>query len=434
MHLSQHQFQLQSRFHQDVTEFILSSLNPHATGLIDCRFDEDALRNGVVSILHARGVMPDGLVFRFPEDPAPDALDIREHFSPTAQSHLLLLSIPAWIDGRASCSDPGRNGTSTRYVTSEQQLPDETTGLDPKTVHLAQKNFRIVLDTQIPDDAVTLPIARLTRDGSGNFVYDPEFVPPCVRIGASARLLTELQRLVEMLESKATALASERAAGGDGDGAAEIVNFWLSHTLQSAIPPLRHHLRLRKSHPEQLFMELSRLAGALCTFSMDASASELPNYDHADPESCFAEVLHHVRRHLDVVVAEGAHVVRLVPGKPNFLSGVVPDERAYAKTSWYLAVRSSMPRDELATGVPRLVKVCSDKHIERLVQEAFPGLALHSVPHPPAGLKPRPGVQYFRMERTDPCWASIVQTRQVGVYVPDSISQTDVSIHVLTLD
>ena len=36
---------------------------------------------------------------------------------------------------------------------------------------------------------------------------------------------------------------------------------------------------------------------------MDGAAAELPLYDHSDLESCFTEVHHHLRRHLDVLSA-----------------------------------------------------------------------------------------------------------------------------------
>jgi type VI secretion system protein ImpJ len=240
MHLGQHHFQLQSRFHLDVADFIISSLSPHASGLIDCQFDNDALRNGVVSILQARGVMPDGLVFRFPEDPPPPSLQLHDEFSPTAHSHLLFLAIPAFENGRANLSAEDVGATSTRFRPTEEQFADETTGADSKPVQLATKNFRLLLDRETDEGLVTLPIARLTRDGAGNFRHDPEFIPPCIRIGASTRIMTELQRLLDMLESKAAALSAERALGGAGDEADELVSFWLSHTVQSAIPPLKH--------------------------------------------------------------------------------------------------------------------------------------------------------------------------------------------------
>ena len=431
MHLSQHQFQLQSRFHQDVTAFTLSSLSPDSTGLIDCEFDHDALRNGVVSILGARGVMPDGLVFRFPEDPAPATLDIRDHFSPTAQSHVLLLAIPAFQPGQATLADAASNGSTTRFVAADHEFRDETTGQDPKRIQLAQKNFRLILDSEVEEGLVTLPIARLTRDGAGNFVYDPEFVPPCVRIGASRRILAILQRLVEMLQSKADSLAAERA--GDAGGA-EVASFWLSHTVQSAIPPLKHHLRIQRSHPEQVFLELSRLAGALCTFAMDASSGDLPVYRHHDPEPSFDELYRHIRRHLDVVVPQNLAVFSIQSTRPNFFEGDVTNPRVLGKSEWYLGVSSPLGRDELKAKVPRLVKICSAKHIERLVREAYPGLELQPVSNPPSGIRPSASAQYFTIARTAPCWQSIEETRRLGIYLPDSIPEARLTVSVLLPD
>ena len=432
MHLSQHQFQLQSRFHQDLTDFILSSLSPNATGLVDCEFDPDAVRNGVVSLLHARGVMPDGLPFCFPEDPIPTPLDLRERFSPTSHSHLVLLTIPAHAHGQANCALDDVPGAGTRFLAAEREFADETTGQDAKAVRVARKNFRIVLDTEVPEGATTLPIARLTRDGAGAFTFDPDFIAPSIRIGASPRLLEELESLAGMLQSKAASLTAERASGGESE--TELVSFWLSHTVQSAIPPLRHHLRIRSSHPEQVFLDLSRLAGALCTFSMGSSARDLPTYDHLQPERCFGDVLQHIRRHLDVVVADAAFVIRLRSEEPTFHAADVTDDRAFAHSRWFLEVSSSLPSDALADSVTRLVKVCSDKHIRRLVQEAFPGLELTPVPTLPDGTRPRAGAQFFSIARTAPCWGSIAETRRVGVYVPDSIAGADLSIHVVTED
>jgi type VI secretion system protein ImpJ len=73
------------------------------------------------------------------------------------------------------------------------------------------------------------------------------------------------------------------------------------------------------------------------------------------------------------------------------------------------------------------VKICSSKHVERLVKEAFEGLTLHHLPSPPAAISPRVGTEYFTIGRsggqaTQACWASITQTREVGVYVPAAIA------------
>src|SRR5581483_2206429 len=107
-------------------------------------------------------------------------------------------------------------------------------------------------------DLLTLPIGRVLRDGSGHFMYDPQFIPPVLQISASTRLLQLLQRLIEILDSKSAAI------GGAGRGSAdfstrEIANFWLSHAVNSGLAPLRHLLASKQRHPEELFIELSRL-------------------------------------------------------------------------------------------------------------------------------------------------------------------------------
>jgi predicted component of type VI protein secretion system len=49
----------------------------------------------------------------------------------------------------------------------------------------------------------------------------------------------------------------------------------------------------------------------------------------------------------------------------------------------------------------------------------------------PDGTRARPGAHLFSMDRTQPCWGSIAETRRVGIYVPDSIPGAELRIHVV---
>ena len=77
MHLAQHHFQAQSRYFEESGAFALSSLVFAPYGVTGLAFDEAALRNGSVSLLHASGLMPDGLAFDFPDEPLPEPRQIR---------------------------------------------------------------------------------------------------------------------------------------------------------------------------------------------------------------------------------------------------------------------------------------------------------------------------------------------------------------------
>src|SRR5258705_1765871 len=59
MYLGPHHFQVQSRYFEDSTKFAVSSLRFAPYGLAGCDLDADALQNGTLSLLHARGMFSD---------------------------------------------------------------------------------------------------------------------------------------------------------------------------------------------------------------------------------------------------------------------------------------------------------------------------------------------------------------------------------------
>lgn len=432
MHLAQHHFQAQARWFEGLTAFTLSQLFFRPYGLAGCELDAEALLNGTVAVRHARGIMPDGLPFRFPDDPPPEPLDVRERFSPVHDSHLVLLSIPRERPGRPAFGEAERlNGArdSVRWLAEPRRLPDESTGGDEKPVTLGRKNFRLSLDAEPMDgeERVWIPLARVRRDGAGHFVYDPAYVPPCLQIGASERLLGLAARVVEMLDAKADALRAELGGGVAGAGP----RLWLAHAIHSARAPLHHLHQARGAHPEQLFAELSRLAGALCTFALDSDPRALPLYDHDAADRCFDALERHVREHLEIVIPTTHVVVPLSRSRDWYHLGRVEDRRCLERAHWFLGVRSTAGAASVIGEVPKRVKLCSAKHIERLVREAYPGLDLEHEPAPPAALAPRLGTHYFRVRQQGPCWEAIRASGEVGAYAPESIPGAELELSIV---
>lgn len=432
MHLAPHHFQLQRRYFENALAFATQSLAPGWYGLLGAELDAEALRNGTVSLVHARGVMPDGLAFHFPDsDPLPPTRDVRAAFSPTEQALLVSLAIPPYRAGGRNAAAEGE-AAPVRYVAARHAQRDENTGVDEQTIQIGRKNFTLALGSDAPADSVLLPIARVRRSGAGHFEYDPEFIPPCLQIGASATLLDLVQRMVEMLESKVDSIVGGKADGGAGRYAShEIESFWLTHAMNAALAPLRHHLASRRTSPEQLFTDLASLAGALCTFSLDAHPRDLPVYSHADPTACFREIERRIRDGLGTVVSKGAIRIALTPGANALHMGQVPDPRCLGPSQWILGVASSLPAPRLAADAPRLLKLCSGAHIARLVQESLPGLVLEHLPVPPGAITQRIGYQYFLVRLDGPCWKAIQMNANVGAYAPDSLGVAELEIEVV---
>jgi type VI secretion system protein ImpJ len=436
MYLGPHHFQTQSRYFEDSIRFVTSNLWFESYGLVGAEFDSEALRNGTVSLIHARGIFPDGLPFHMPDaDPLPVARQVAEVFPPTRDRVTVMLSVPPRRPAGMNCVPiQEARGSDTRYWAESKVLSDETTGRDERPVNLGRKNIRLILDTEVSGDEVALPAARIMRDGSGSFIYDPEFIPPCVDLSASDRIMAINSRLVEILEEKSTALSSGKRATGKSwaeYSTTDIARFWMLHSVHAALPPLRHLLLTRKGHPEELYREMARLAGALCTFAIDSHPRSVPLYDHRNLDKTFNALDEHIRRHLEAIVPTNCISIPLKKTADYFWTGEVTDQRCLDKARWVFAINSAVGEAEIITRTPAIAKVCSNKFVGELVRRALPGMALTHLKVPPSAISTRADTQYFGISRAGPCWENIVVTRQVGIYVPGDLPDPQIELLVV---
>ncbi len=433
MYLGPHHFQAQSRYFEDSTKFATSSLWFAPYGLAGCALDADSLQNGTVSVLHARGIFADGLPFEMPEcDELPPARALADLFPPTRDTVTVLLAIPDRKPGGQNCAINGDAFTSARYVATTRAIHDENTGSNERPVSLGRKNLSLLLDTESSEGMGALPIARVMRDGSGHFVFDPSFIPPCLQISASESLMLMLRRLIEILEEKSAAMS--RVPGGASFAefsSREIASFWLLHAVNSGLAPLKHLWMSKRGHPEELYLEMSRLAGALCTFALDSHPRDIAPYKHDHLDETFGSLDHHIRRHLETIVPTNCLSVPLKLTAKFFYEGKITDQRCLGRSRWILAMRAATGEVEIITRTPQLVKFCSSQFVPELVRRALSGLPLTHLPAPPPAVSAKVDLQYFGITKTGPCWEHLVQTKQIGVYVPGDLPDAEMELLVV---
>ncbi|HEV3333991.1 MAG TPA: type VI secretion system baseplate subunit TssK [Bryobacteraceae bacterium] len=431
MYLGPHQFQAQNRYFEDSLHFAATAFGFQPYGLLGYSLDGDALRNGTACLLHARGLFADGLPFNMPEcDPLPPPREIAELFPPTKDGLTVLLGVPTRKVGGANCA-VADGAADSRYVGEVRSFPDENTGNDERPVRVGRKNIRILLDSEKRDGYVSMAIARVMRDGAGHYVFDPEFIPPCLQISASERLLLMVKQLIEILEEKSAALAGTGSGKVNEYSPREIASFWLLHAVNTGAAALQHLWQSKRGHPEEVFLELSRLAGSLCTFSLESHPRSLPLYDHERLGGCFAELERHIRRHLEIVVPTNAVQIPLHKTDNCFYEGDVTDARCFGPGRWVLGVHADMGDADLITKTPQLVKICSSKFVRELVKRAMPGLALTHLPVVPSAIRAKLESQYFGINRSGPFWIHITETKRVGVYVPEDLPNPELDLTVV---
>jgi type VI secretion system protein ImpJ len=437
MFLTPQHFQAQDEYFEEHVQFRCAASTSVNWGLTDLAVDQESLVNGLFTVRHCRGVLPDGLTFSIPDsDEPPPGREIVEYFPPTEPVLDVYLALPERRPrGKNVTIQNGAKGDAgTRYVAETRMVLDETSGLEEKPIQLANKNFRLVFGGESLDGTSFTRIAQVTRSPAGTYILNSEFVAPLMSIDGSEYLLIMLRRLIELLAAKAASLSGLRRQKGRSlaeFGSSDVANFWLLHTVNTFLPPLKHIWVARRRHPEMMYMAMLGLAGALSTFSLDESARNLPDYDHENLGTCFTQLDEKIRELLETAIPSKCVVVPLHLLEKSIWAGSITDENHFKKTQFFLSVRAQLGMDDLIKNAPRMIKVSPPPEIHRLIRNALPGLTLRHAPVPPAAIPVKLERQYFAFNQSGILWDGIVKAAQVAIFVPDEIPKPELELLIV---
>src|SRR5208283_5960919 len=369
--LTPQHLQLQDRFLENLLEFHLESLAFRPWGFATLQISREALSGGVFAIATAYGLLPDGLIFDIPaSDSAPPPKELADCFEPDQTSLDVYLAVPQYRERGLNVAS-STHDSGARYRAEIEVFRDENTGLTEKPVQVARKNLRLLVEGENRDGSSTLRVARVQRSETGTFQLDPAFVPPLVDFAASEYLVSIARRLVEILTARSSAISGLRRQKNQSLAdftAADIANFWLLYTINSAFPVLRHLFETRRGHPEALYDAMLSLAGALSTFSAAIHPRDLPAYDHDNLGACFTDLDEKLRTLLETVVPTNIVSLPLKLVQPSIYATAVDNDKYLVNTRMYLAVSAETSQAEIVNKTPQLVKVCSAAHIDHLVR------------------------------------------------------------------
>lgn len=434
MFLSPQHFQAQDNFFEDLLNFRSGVSTNCGWGLTDLAIDQESLSNGVFCLRNCRGIFSDGLSFHLPDsDPAPESREIEPHFPPTDENLDVYLVLPEQ-QARGRNITLAKAESSARYVARTANVIDQISGNEEKPIQFCGKNFRIAFGSEPLDGLSFIRIARITRSAAGAYVPEPHYIPPAVSLEASEYLLVMVRRLVELLSAKALSLASQRKQKSKSQAdfsAGDVGSFWLLHTINTYLPKMKHLWTQRRRHPEDLYVTMLMLAGALTTFALNGEARSLPDYDHDDLGMCFTALDEKIRELLETAIPTRCVVVPLHLEEKSTWAGAIADMQLFHQTQFVLSVGAKMGIDDLIKQVPRLIKVSPPAELQRLVRNALPGITLRHLAVPPDGVAAKLDRQYFALNQTGILWDGLTRERQVRVFVPEEIANPDFELLVV---
>lgn len=418
-------FQQQDRFQEARIARGLACIQAHPWGVEAVEVDREALAGGLLSLNRLELAFQDGTFFQAPaQDPLPVArrLDDVANLGIETLVHACLPVLNAF---GGNCAQAGASdGRLVRYRMDRIQVPDLFTDALESEVTVLQAQVRVLLDGENRDGQLSLPIARLVKAGTGAWSVDEAYVPPLLAIRGAPGVLALLKRLLDILQVKSRALTAahrERARSVMEYGTSDIASFWMLHTVNRAYPLLAHLLAFPQAHPEPVYQALAQLAGELLTFSSTLTLEAIPPYRHDDLSATFLPLDALLRELLETVISNRYARVPLLSTRPGFHLGRLDSERLAQGCDFYLSVASAAPTSDLLEAVPLMFKVGSPDDVEKSLNSALPGVALHPVSRTPSAVPVRIGNHYFALEPTGPIYERMLKSRSICIYVPKSL-------------
>jgi len=280
---TQHFQQQDARFESLIAD-ALQALPYPGFGFRRLELDENALAAGLFGLRDAAGHFPDGTAFSVTGDGdglAPIAVPSGK------DSGLVLLGIPAEVEGTASIDPVHGTGSGARFKGALVTVRDRVRGgADAEDLELAALQPKLFLPEDDTGGYLTLAVAELTGlDASGAVTLNDSFLAPAQMTAALPWYARFAQEVVTGLDRIAEAHSAVVLAGTG----ASVENLMILELANTARPRVAHFLSQDRFHPSELFLELAGLAGRMATFGSSARRmAELPAYEHTNPQPAFA--------------------------------------------------------------------------------------------------------------------------------------------------
>lgn len=422
--LSAQQFQQQARFESWTNQAVASLAWVHPWGIRAVVFDAHALQLGKLLATRLQVCMPDGTLIDTDRlDRLPSALELSRALPDDSQAATVVLALPLeQANGNNCLFEGGRVERPVRYRQVWRDVQDHYTD-EVQSISVLEHALSLRLNENDNADYLTCPVARLVRDGRGRWEIDQDYIPPLLRFDAHAGLLLQLDNLLTQLSSKRERLMGMRRESNQrmADFAvADVTLFWLLNALNTYQPVLADLKAHPARHPEFVYEQLVKCAGALLTFSLDQSVEDIPAYQHTHLETVFPPLMRTLSTLLEASLPSRVLALVLEARSANRWQVALNDPRLLEPdgADFYLSVRCRLPAVQVQSQFPRLCKIGSPDDVDYLVNAALDGVPLNPLSHVPAAIPLRLENQYFALDLSHEKGRAMLAAGVCALYVP----------------
>lgn len=396
-------------------------------GLVRLRINRDLLGVGKIVVSDAAGLFPDRTFFDLMGEVFVDVPD-------GTVDQVVMLAVPLHSGGMTLVGD--LRGLH-RWVTHDAALEDMTDmDAPPVQAELAEPGACLKLSSEDLAGYACIPVARiLEKTTEGRVVLDDAYLPVCIAVGASQRLLARLHEILSLARARANNAAQRlRQAHGTQSSASLIGERFELELLNRSIIALQaaeHHPWLS---PRRLYGLMADLLAGL-----DAHADRVAEPDilwnPADPTGSFERIISRLREHLTLEAR--ANVLSFTWNtelfeKRRLLRLVVPQRLLSEGRRLVLAISDPGQSQALGDLVPKACKLAGISGMPDLVTHGLQGVRLQHLPVAPPELRDKADTAFFAVDTGSPLWMRFVEKKEaLGLHVDERIEAPSAMLYLI---
>ncbi|MBP6563659.1 MAG: type VI secretion system baseplate subunit TssK [Neisseriaceae bacterium] len=418
-------FQQFERYVESIDRHSMHVLQGYYWGWTQLEVERSGLKAGQIGIRQAEGVFPDGTLFSLNEK-------VCGQLSLIVPAHTQDMTVClAWPRASLSTDEVQHDDVASGHKRYKEVLKDlhdsSNVSLGTRSVALGQSNPVLLLSKDVTDAYLSLPIAYIKHCSADQaVVLDEGFIPPVLNSQGCAPLSTYISEINGLLRQKGHAMAEHLNDPGAG-GSAEVRDFLMLQVINRYSVYVQHeHEGARQTHPEQLFVNLSKLCADLMTFTPSKKAEGFPVYEHNNLQMCFATLVAYLRRTLSVMIEQRAIRIPLELRDEATRVAQTPDVSLLASASFVLAIKADMPSEVLRQRIPSVMKISTVDKVRDLVAYHLPGVKVNTLSVVPRELPYHSGYSYFELDKQTEMWDMFDVSSGMAIHLAGDFPNLDV--------
>ncbi|MCK5817741.1 MAG: type VI secretion system baseplate subunit TssK [Psychromonas sp.] len=414
MFLKPQHFQQQERFFQNEIATIKKMTNVFQWGIYNLDIDSSMLKLGQVSVKSAEGVFQDNTLFQLPSLACtPSVITVNGDVT----NELVYLCIPVSKMSGIGIADKN-DALITRHYFYDQNALDLTVGKDSEVIlQVAQINTYLKLENEDRSGYLSFALARIINVSEENgILLDAKYIPPCLSVNNIENLKRYISEIYAMINQRAEVIAN-RLTQGKG-ASTSIVDFLMLQLLNKYQPIFDNFQTADGLHPEELFRVLTSFAGELCTFTRPEKRSPgFLQYNHEKLSEIFTHCMFVINHGLSSVLEQTAVQLPLKESQYGINVAQLMDKKLLEKSDFILALKASMPAEDICRRLPDQIKIGSVETIRELVNNQLTGVAVVNLPVAPRQVPYHTGYQYFQLIKDSVHWDRLKNSGGIALHL-----------------